>query len=135
MNNDTFYRQPVRSAHVVIGTERYPDNSLILNYDDYDYSQEYGQTKEAFTALIQDDILQPFLSEHDFRSSNDGDNIGYSLYAFDIRYQKSFESAQPMKVDFKVDGLILGGVYGYALGLTNILVSIISDGQRMFDLV
>ena len=27
LNNDTFYRPPVTSAHVAIGTERYPDNS------------------------------------------------------------------------------------------------------------
>ena len=49
-NNDTFCRPPAKSAHVVIGTEKNPDNSLLLNYDDDDPSQGYGQIKEAFKA-------------------------------------------------------------------------------------
>ena len=59
LNNDTFVRLPVISAQVVIGTERYPDNSILLNYEDDDYSQGYGQIKEAFKALTKDNILQP----------------------------------------------------------------------------
>ena len=134
LNNDTFIRSPVISAQVVIGTERYPDNSILLNYEDDNYSQGYGQIKEAFKALTKDNILQPYISDQDFRSSNDGNDIGYNIYAFDIRNQKNFENAQPVKVEFKFSENIPAGVYGYALDLTNKLVSISSDGQRMFDL-
>ena len=135
LNNDTFVRLPVISAQVLIGTERYPDSAILLNYDDDDYSQGYGQIKEAFRALTKDDILKPYISEDDFRSSNEGNNIGYNIYAFDIRYQKNFENAQPVKVEFKFSENIAAGIYGYALVLTNRLVSLTSDGQRMFDLV
>ena len=51
LNNDTFYRMPVTSAQCIIVTEKYPDSAILLNYDDDDYSQEYGQIKEAFKAL------------------------------------------------------------------------------------
>ena len=119
LNIDTFVRLPVISAQVVIGTERYPDSAILLNYDDDDYSQGYGLIKEAFKALTKDDILQPYISEDDFRSSNEGDNIGYNIYAFDIRYQKNFENAQPVKVEFKFSENIPAGIYGYALVLTN----------------
>ena len=132
LNNDTFVRLPVISAQVVIGTERYPDSAILLNYDDDDYSQGYGQI-EPFKALTKD-ILQPYISDDDFRSSNEGNNIGYNIYAFDIRYQKNFENSQPVKVEFKFSENIPAGIYGYALVLTNRLVSITSDGQRMFDL-
>ena len=135
LNNDTFVTLPVISAQVVIGTERYPDSAILLNYEDDAYSQGYGQIKEAFKALTKDDILKPYISEDDFRSSNEGNNIGYNIYAFDIRYQKNFENAQPVKVQFKFSENIPAGIYGYALVLTNKLVSISSDGQRMFDLV
>ena len=91
LNNDTFVRFPVISAQVFIGTERYPDTTIFLNYNDDDYSQGYGQIKEVFKALTEDDILQPYISEDDFRSSNDGDTIGYIIHVFDIRYQKDFE--------------------------------------------
>ena len=134
LNNDTFVRLPVISAQVVIGTERYPDSANLLNYEDDDYSQGYGQVKEAFKALTKDNILQPYISDHDFKSSNDGKDIGYNIYAFDIRYQKNFENSQPIKVEFKFSENIPGGIYGYALVLTNRLASISSDGQRMFDL-
>ena len=134
LNNDTFVRLPVISAQVVIGTERYPDSAILLNYEDDDYSQGYGQIKEAFRALTKDDILKPYITEDDFRSSNEGNNIGYNIYAFDIRYQKNFENAQPVKVEFKFSENIPAGIYGYALVLTNKLISISSDGQRMFDL-
>ena len=93
LNNDTFVRLPVISAQVVIGTERYPDSSILLNYDDDNYSQGYGLIKEAFKALTKDDILLPYISEDDFRSSNEANNIGYNIYAFDIRYQKNFENS------------------------------------------
>ena len=131
LNNDTFYRPLVTSAQCIIGTEKYPDSGILLNYNDDDYSQGYGQIKEAFKSLTKDDLLQPYISEHDFRSSNDGNNIGYNIYVFDIRYQKNFEISQPIKVEFKFDGVIPAG---YALVLTNKLISISSDGQRMFDL-
>ena len=134
LNNDNFYRPLVTSAQCIIRTEKYPDSGILLNYNDDDYSQVYRQIKEAFTALIKDNILQPYISEHDFRSSNGVDDIGYNLYSFDIRYQENFESSQPRKVEFKFDGVVPVGIYGYALVLTNRLISISSDGQRMFDL-
>ena len=106
----------------------------MLNYNDDDYNKGYGQIKEAFKALTRDDILQPYISDNDFRSSNNNNDIGYSLYVFDIRYQKNFENAQPIKVEFKFSENIPAGIYGYALVLTNKLASMSSDGQRHFDL-
>ena len=58
-NNDTFYRPSVTSPQCIIGTEKYPDSGILLNYDEDDYNQGYGQIKEAFRALTKDDILQP----------------------------------------------------------------------------
>ena len=129
LNNGTFYRPLVASTQCIIGTEKYPDSGILLNYNDDDYSQGYGPIKEAFRALTKDNLLQQYISEHDFRSSNDGNNIGYN-----IRYQKNFECSQPIKVEFKFDGVVPAGIYGYALVLTNRLISISSDGQRRFDL-
>ena len=91
----------------------------MLNYNDDNYSQGYSQIEEAFRALSEDDILKPHISNNDFRSTINGNNIGYNLYFFDIRYQKNFESAQPKKVEFIFDGVVPAGLYGYALVLTN----------------
>ena len=136
LKNDTFCRLPVVSAQCISGTEKYPDASIVLNYDDDDYSQGYSQIKEAFRALTKDDILQPYISDDIFRTSNvRADDIGYNLHVFDIRYQKSFTSSQPTKVEFKFGGVVPKDINGYALLLTNKLVSKSSDGQSHFDLI
>ena len=135
MNNDTFYRLPVSSAQCIFATKKYPDSAILFNYDVDDYSQGYGQIKEAFRALTKDNILQPYISEDDFSSDNNGNNIRYNIHVFDIRYQKNDHSGQSVKVEFKLDTIVPAGVYGYALVLTNRVVSISSDGQRMMDLV
>ena len=135
LNTDAFCRLPVVSAQCVIGTEKCPDAGILLNYD-VDYSQGYHQIKEAFKALTKDDILQPYISEEDFRTSNvRAADVGYNLYVFDIRYQKNYTASQPIKVEFKFAGLIPNNVNGHALVFTNKLVSISSDGQRHFDLI
>ena len=46
LNNDTFYRPLVTSAQCIIGTEKYPDSGILLNYNDDDYSQGYGKLKK-----------------------------------------------------------------------------------------
>ena len=58
LKNDTFCRLPVVSAHCIIRTEKNPDAAILIKYDDDDYSQGYHQSKEAFKALTEDDILQ-----------------------------------------------------------------------------
>ena len=100
MNIDTFYTPLLTSAQCIMGTQNYPDSGILLSYNDDDYSQAYGQIKEAFKALTKDNFRQPYISEYDFRSSNDDNDFGYNLYAFGIRYQKNFESSQPIKVEF-----------------------------------
>ena len=136
LNNDTFCRLPVVSAQCVTGTEKYPDAGILLKYDDDDYAQGNHQIKEAFKALTKDDILQPYISEEEFRTSNlRAADVGYNLYVFDVRYQKNYTASQPIKVEFKFDGLVPINVNGYALVLTNKLVSISSDGQRHLDLI
>ena len=119
LNNDRFYRPPVTSAQCIIGTEMYLDSAILQNYDDDDYNQGYGQIKEAFKALTKDDILQPYISDNDFRLFIDDDDIGYNLYVFEMRYQKNLESAHPMKVEIKFDEVVPAGIYGYSLVLTN----------------
>ena len=123
------------SAQCVIGTEKNHDSAFLLIYDGDDYSQEYGQIKEAFRALTKRDILQPYITDRDCTSSNDGDDIGYNFYVFDKRCQKNLESAQPINLEIKILENVPAGTYGYALVLTKKLVSKSSDVQRHFNLI
>ena len=102
INNDTSYEMPVTSCQCIIGTEKYPDSAVLLNYNDDDYSQGYAQLKGAFRALLRDNILQPYISEDD----NDDNDIGYIIHSFDTRYQKNLEIGQSVKVEFKLDVVV-----------------------------
>ena len=41
LKKDTFCRLPLTSAQCNIGTEKFPDSGMLLNYDDDAYSQTY----------------------------------------------------------------------------------------------
>ena len=97
LNIDSFCRLPVTSAQCLIGTEKYPDAGILLNYDHDENSQGYSQIKEAFRVLTKDDILQPCITDDDFRSSNGGAEIGYNVLVFDIRYQQNLQLLNQLK--------------------------------------
>ena len=52
-----------------------------------------------------------------------------------IRHQQNFTASQPIKLEFKFDGVVPNDRNGYSLVLTNKLVSVSSDGQLHFDLI
>ena len=85
LSNDTFFKLPNTSAQSIFGTENYPDSGILLNCDDDDCTHGYGRNKEAFKALKKDDILQAYVSDHDFRSFNvRADDVDYNLCVFDV---------------------------------------------------
>ena len=84
----TFYRPPVTRAQSITGTEKPTDSDIFLIYNDDDCSQGYGKFKEDFKALTKDNILKPYISDHDFRSSTNRTDVGFNLYVLDIRHQK-----------------------------------------------
>ena len=136
LNKDTFCRLPGASAQCFVERQKHPDAGILVNYDDDEFSQGYGQIKEAFRALTKDDILQTYISYDKFRSSNvRADDVGDNLFAFDMRHQQIFTASQPIEVEFSFDGFVPNDINGYALVLTNKIMSISSDRQRMFDLI
>ena len=138
-NNDTFYRPTVVNAQTITGSEKFPDAGINCDYANDKFSQAYGEIVSCFKHLAKDDVLQPYITQKDFRSSNDyADSIpGYNLYVFDIRHHQDHSSAQPIKVifDFRPAVPAATSSIGYALFLTNKKISISSDGNRQFDLV
>ena len=67
--NATSFNLLVTSAQCLIGTGKHPDVGIILNYSDEDCSEGYSYFMEAFKVLTKDNILQPLISDHDFRSN------------------------------------------------------------------
>ena len=138
-NIDTFFKPSVVNAQCIIGNQKLPDGREKCIYAIDKFSQVYGEIVSSFRHLATDNILQLYITQKDFITSNnypDG-NPGYNLYVFDIRHHQDYSSAQPSKVtfDFKPAVPVATSLIGYALLLTNKKISISSDGQRQFDLV
>ena len=77
----------------------------------------------------QTDFLKPIIDYKNFRNE-------YNFYIFDLNNQKEKIAAQPIRLEFKFDGIIDANTYSaFALVLSNRLVSVSSDGQRHFDLI
>ena len=136
-NNGTFYRPSVVKAQCVFGSEKFPDAGINYNYAFDKYSEAYGEIVSWFRHLAEDKISRPHNTQKDFITSNiypDG-NRGYNIYVFDFRQHQDYNSAQPIKVgfDFRPTVSAATNLVGYALLLTNKLVSVSSDGQRQFD--
>ena len=75
---------PAVSTQCIVGTEKYPDSWDFLKYKSDDYSQGCDQVKNGFRALIEDDVVQPYISYEESRTTNDGKDNGYNLYVFVI---------------------------------------------------
>ena len=52
-----------------------------------------------------------------------------------MQNRKNLEAAHRIRIEFKFFDDIPAGIYGYALVLTNELLSVSSNGQRNFDLI
>ena len=85
----------------MIRKEKNPNGNSILKYADHEFSQVYGQTKEAIKSLIKDDILQIYMSDHDLGYSNEGEKVGDYLNGVDIRCQEDFMGIELIKKEFK----------------------------------
>ena len=91
---------------------KYPDCSKLLTYDDEYYSQGYVQSKKPFRVLTKEDVFQPYIFDHDFRSSKEGIDVGYMFYVRDVQCQSNYTAAQPNKVVFQLDGVVPDNING-----------------------
>ena len=138
-NNDTFYRRSVVNAQCTIGSEKFPDAGIKCIYAIDKLSRAYGEIVSCFRHLAKDNILQPYITQKDFTTSNNYRDChpGHNLYVSDIRHHQVYSSAQRIKVMFGFRPKVpeATNLFGFALLLPIKRVSVSSDGQQLFDLL
>ena len=138
-NIDTFYQPSLVNAHCITGSKKYPDPRMTFISAIDKFSQAYGGIVSCFRHLAKDNVLQPYLAQKDYISFNSypEGNSGYILFVSDIRHHQNVSSAQTIKVRFDSRPAVPAerNLIGYALLLTDKLVSASSDGRRQLDLV
>ena len=128
-DNATFDRLPISSGVCKIGSEKYPDDGIECDYDRDKYDQAYSEIENFYLLKNETNLLNPFIDLHKFRTN-------YNFYVFDLSKQKDNIASQPIRLEFKFNAAIdVADYIAYALVLTPKLISISSDGQRLFDLL
>ena len=64
-SNATLDNLKLRKYHVETDSVRYPRYSLLLNYGENDYFEQYKNLKIYFREYVDEPILYPFLSYSD----------------------------------------------------------------------
>ena len=120
-------------VRIVLLEGRFFETGINTNYAHHEYAQAYGEVVSCFRHFSKTDILQPYISQHDFRRDEN-----FNLYVFDIRYREHFSNSKNVKNEFNFrtaagHGVAVGAI-GYALILT-VKLSISNGGERNFDFV
>ena len=128
-DNAVFDRLSISNAVCKIGSEKYPDDGIECDYDRHKYDQAYSEIEIFYQLKNETNFFNPFINLHKFRRS-------CNFYVFGLSKQKDHNASQPIRLEFKLSAAFAVADYvAYALVLTPKLISIISDGQRHFDLV
>ena len=75
-----FDNADLRKYHVEIDGQRYPRDSLFINYEENDYFEQYKDIKLFFKEYIGEPILNPFISYPDMKTK-------YLIGIIDLRHQ------------------------------------------------
>ena len=70
INIAIFDNLDLRKYYVEIDGQRYPRNSLLMNYAENDYIEQYKNLKLFFKEYVGEPILNPFISYPDMKTKN-----------------------------------------------------------------
>ena len=124
-NGGVFDNCPVRTASCSVGTERFPENEMQLNYANCKYYDAYNNIEE-FKSQYLLSKNPPFISFDDYKTM-------YNIYVFDLRYQKEEFSAQPIQLNFKFDADVANNYSAYIVTMKERKIIVTSDGQQQSD--
>jgi hypothetical protein len=129
-NNGVFDQLDIISASVKIGSERYPDNSINLDYDRNNYNDAYEAIKRIKEEHFGVKELPPLINYKEFKDL-------YNIYVFDIRNQKEHLSAQQITINFQFRAgfNIAPNFSAIGLVLKNSVINISSDLNKMFSII
>ena len=124
----TFHIMNVIECYCKIGSEFYPEDRMNINYGTNNYNEAFKKTvnfDKEYNGLPHN--IKPYINHRKFKSS-------YRIYVFDTRYQNDPIGPQPIQFKFKFSAAV-ADVICHALVLTRKVNSVISDGNKMVDIV
>ena len=126
INIAIFDNMDLRKYYVEIDGQRYPRDSVLINYEENDYIQEYKDLKLFWKEYIGEPILNPFISYLDMKTK-------YPIGIIDLRHQS--ERITPKKIQlFHKYGTDPDSARLFIILIRRREIELISDGNKLIEI-
>ena len=115
----------IRKYYVEIDGHRYPRDSVLINYEENDYIQQYKDLKLFWKEYIGEPILNPFISYTDMKTK-------YPIEIIDLRHQS--DHITPKKIQlFHEYGTDPDNARLFLIIISRRKIELISDGNKLIE--
>ena len=121
-----FDNMDLRKYYVEVDSQRYPWDSVLINYEENDYIQQYKDLKLFWEEYIGEPILNPFISYTDMKTK-------YPIEIIDLRHQS--DHITPKKIQlFHEYGTGPDNARLFLILIRRREIELISDGNKLVDI-
>ena len=123
INIAIFDNMDISKYFVEIDGQRYPRDSVLINYEENDYIQKYKDLKLFYKEYIGEPILNPFISYTDMKTK-------YPIEIIDLGHQSDHKT--PMKIQlFHEYGTDPDNARLFIILIRRREIELISDGNKL----
>ena len=125
INIAIFDNMDIRKFYVEIDGQRYPRDSVLINYEENDYIQQYKDLKLFWKEYIGESILNPLISYPDMKTK-------YPIEIIDLRHQS--DHIIPKKIQlFHEYGTDPDNARLFLILIRRREIELISDGKKVIE--
>ena len=127
INIAIFDNMDIRKYYVEIDGQRYPRDSVLINYEENDYIKQYKDLKFFWKEYIGEPILNPLISYTDMKTK-------YPIEIIDLRHQS--DHITPKKIQlFHEYGTDPDNARLFLILIRRREVELISDGNKLIEVI
>ena len=115
----------LKKYHVEIDGIRYPRDSVLLNYEQNDYIEQYKDLKLFFKEYIGEELMTPFISYTDMKTK-------YPIEVIDLRHQSDHITPKKIQLFMEYDADPENARF-YLLLIGRREIELISDGNKLIE--
>ena len=115
----------LQKYYVEIDSVRYPRDSVLINYEQNDYIEQYKDLKLFFKEYIGEELMSPFISYPDMKTK-------YPIQIVDLRHQPDHISPKKIHLfqEYSVDP---ENAKFYLIVIRRREIELISDGNKLIE--
>ena len=111
--------------YVEIDSLRYPRDSVLVNYEQNDYIEQYKDLKIFFKEYVGEELMTPFISYPDMKTK-------YSIEVIDLRHQSNQRTPKKIQLIMEYDADPDNATFYLSL-IRRREIEFISDGNKLIE--